>query len=315
MALMRASASLQAVPVGTSASAAASTAFRVARRVSRDCSQVLGEGLRLDEVLAVGGDRVQHPERFRLGGAERSAGEDQFAGCSWTDLSHQSLDPAPGERDAEVDLWDRTRDSAAIRRSHAAANTTPPPTQCPWTAAIVTACIASIASAISRPASAASRGRVPAGSPKLARSAPALKARPAPCTITTRTSSRVSNQSAAAELAQAYGRQRVQLRWPVQLDAADRVVDRHGQGLEVRHDETMPRLEGRYRPMHSTAPRIRERGWEPRGVVASFSPLWPWLEQAPLAQSAERLHGKEKVVSSILTGSSSVRLACRTMAT
>ena len=89
-------------------------------------------------------------------------------------------------------------DSAAIRRSHAAANTTPPPTQCPWTAAIVTACIASIASAISRPASAASRGRVPAGSPKLARSAPALKARPAPCTITTRTSSRVSNQSAAA---------------------------------------------------------------------------------------------------------------------
>ena len=104
------------------------------------------------------------------------------------------------------------------------------------------------------------------------------------------------------ELTEARGRQRVQLRWPVQLDVADRVVGRHGQGLEVRHDETMPRPEGRYRPMSSTAPRIRERGWEPRGVVASFSPLWPRLEQAPLAQSAERLHGKEKVVSSILTG-------------
>ncbi len=30
-------------------------------------------------------------------------------------------------------------------------------------------------------------------------------------------------------------------------------------------------------------------------------------EQAPLAQSVERLHGKEKVVSSILTGSSTGR--------
>ncbi|MEJ7583082.1 MAG: hypothetical protein WKF43_03145 [Acidimicrobiales bacterium] len=50
--------------------------------------------------------------------------------------------------------------AVATRKSHDAANTTPPPTQCPWRRAIVTAVIASTASAIRRPASAPSRGVV-----------------------------------------------------------------------------------------------------------------------------------------------------------
>ncbi len=42
-----------------------------------------------------------------------------------------------------------------------------------------------------------------------------------------------------------------------------------------------------------------------RGIMASLRGLATAQKHAPLAQSAERLHGKEKVVSSILTGSSS----------
>ena len=46
-----------------------------------------------------------------------------------------------------------------------------------------------------------------------------------------------------------------------------------------------------------------------RGIIARrFLQRKRRGSQAPLAQSVERLHGKEKVVSSILTGSSTGRL-------
>ena len=73
--------------------------------------------------------------------------------------------------------------------------------QWPWMAATVTALMASIASAMSRPASAASRTVRPwlaAGSPKEARSAPAENDRPAPDTTTAFTAGCASNQWAAA---------------------------------------------------------------------------------------------------------------------
>ena len=199
MALMRASASLQAVPVDTSASAAASTAFKVARRVSRDfaarfsarlcastrCSPSAATVFSIPSAFAsaaLNGRQVRTSSRVAAGPISRTSrwippqasgmprstsgietrglGGDPQIACGRQ--HHTAADTVP------VDGCDRDRLHRLDRLRHLASGV---------------GCIA---------------GRVPAGSPKLARSAPALKARPAPCTITTRTSSRASNQSAAA---------------------------------------------------------------------------------------------------------------------
>ena len=54
-------------------------------------------------------------------------------------------------------------------------------------------------------------------------------------------------------------------------------------------------------PPPGNTPFKRLEAVRPRGIIADArARTW----QAPLAQSVERLHGKEEVVSSILTGSS-----------
>ena len=94
---------------------------------------------------------------------------------------------------------------AAIRRSHAAASTTPPPMQWPWMRATVTADIASTASAISRPRSALSRGvrsveAAAAPASNAPRSAPAENERPLPDTTTTLMAGWRSNHRAASAI-------------------------------------------------------------------------------------------------------------------
>ena len=87
--------------------------------------------------------------------------------------------------------------SAAMRRSHAAATTSPPPTHQPCRRATVTARVSSSARAMRQPTC---RSSIGADWVNADRSAPAEKARPAPLTTTTFRSWCSSNQRAASSI-------------------------------------------------------------------------------------------------------------------
>ncbi len=66
-----------------------------------------GERVGLVEEQGLRYDPVQETERLGLLGAERPARQNEFLRHGRPELAHQARDPAPGERDTEIDLGDR----------------------------------------------------------------------------------------------------------------------------------------------------------------------------------------------------------------